>query len=164
MSIPLGFERPAEFDYISTERKLKMLMGNKYEGLAAGSVVTIFLEQPPTAQQKAAIQATVETGSYGLTVVSNKTTIVANGTDTANVVCNTPLLAADVNVDFEVRFSGRIDGIEYVFGEWGDGAAAVESGTVTLTLATASAGTYEVIIKRQTGLHFGSVVIQATEA
>ncbi|MDX2138002.1 MAG: hypothetical protein SF123_07890, partial [Chloroflexota bacterium] len=106
----------------------------------------------------------IRTGSFGLTVVANKSVIQADNSDSASIICNSPILAADASVGYIVHFTGTIDGTAYEAGEYATGTAPVESGVVTLTLAVDFAGSYRVTLRRATpNREFGTVVVSAVE-
>jgi hypothetical protein len=93
-----------------------------------------------------------------LNVTSNKTTIIADGTDTATITCSAAAIAADASVDYAVW----LDGVLYSE----PASAPVASGAVTLTLATQEPGEYLIEIKRRGAGNYesGYITIRAQEA
>jgi hypothetical protein len=159
------FERPANLDFAWLDGVLRGVLDARFTGITLTEQrVIVHMIERPSAADWSMIDQIIRTGSFGLTVVANKSVIQANNSDSATIVCNSPILAADASVSYVVHFTGTIDGTPYEAGEYATGTASVESGVVTLTLAVDFAGSYRVTLRRAApAREFGTVVVNAVE-
>jgi hypothetical protein len=149
------------------ETALRQVFGANYLGLASGGgKLTIVTNEPLDYTQFQLARQIVETGAFGLVLASNKAQIVANEQDTATLICNSPIIAADTALAYNVTFTGTANGVDYADGDYASGTVAVEGGAATLTLAVDFAGAYRVTVRRTApgALEFASRVITASEA
>jgi hypothetical protein len=159
------YERPASLDFAWLDGALRNLLDVRFTGMTLTEQrVIVHMTERPSAADWSMLDQVIRTGSFGLTVVANKSVILANNTDSATIVCNSPILAADASVSYVVHFTGTIDGTAYEAGEYATGTAPVENGVVTLTLAVDFAGSYRVTLRRAApAREFGTVVVGASE-
>ena len=158
------FARPPGLSLAFLNEDIANVAGVGYRGYVANpSQIEIVSDNAIDDTARAAI-ARLVVNDTGLTVVANKSQIIANEIDTVDIVCNNPVIAADTALAYTVTFDGAIDGVTYVNGDYASGDAAVESGTVRLTLSTDFVGTYVVTLRRKTSSEFGRVTITAKEA
>ena len=107
----------------------------------------------PTGDQ---VQAANEifAGVGALTVATNKSTLTANGSDTATIDCNTASISGDASVGYVVTVNGE---------GYSSGTTPVSAGAVQLTLNTVVAGRYDITLFRLNPTYqSGSVVIVAS--
>ncbi len=144
------------------DRVLRFMIGEAFAGISRSpDRVTVHCENVLTEAQIAAVMNVLQTTAYGLTVVTDKTTIAADDTDTATVTVSGAVMASDPALDYAVHYTGSDGGTLYEEGEWATGTAAVTAGAATLTFKTPAAGSYHIIVKRQNALHIGRVGITA---
>jgi hypothetical protein len=142
---------------------LGLLIGAGFIGLSQSpDDVLVHYNGTLTTDQTAAALTVLSTMVYGLTVVTDRTYLAADDTDTATITVSGSVMASDTQVSYWVYFTGSAVGEEYQDSLWASGTAAVTSGTATLTFKTATAGSYHIVIKRTNALHIGRVEIFAT--
>jgi hypothetical protein len=162
--IDVPFEVSPSMDAGQIESFLKQYLGAKVGGVSSGGGrVVLHANDLLTQTELQMVQSILTTQSYGLTVVTNKPQITANGQDTATILCNNPVIAADTTLAYTVTFTGVIDGVSYTDGDYASGTAALEAGAVNLTLAVDHAGTYRVELRRTAAgaKEFGTTIITA---
>lgn len=162
LDIPIDV--PVQPDAGRLDPLLKTLIGAKYAGISItpGRAV-LHVNDLLTRDELIRATTAVTTESYGLTLAANKPQITADGQDSATIICNNPIIAADTTLAYTVSFSGIIDGVTYTDGEYANGSAPVENGAVTLTLAVEFAGSYYILLRRNapTALEFGTATVTA---
>ena len=93
-------------------------------------------------------------GIGALAVTTDKSTIVANGSDTATVNCNAPSISGDATVGYVVTLDGN---------PYSTGTTPVSAGAVQLTLNTVVAGRYDIHLYRLNPTYqSGTVVVTAS--
>lgn len=140
------------------------IVGMGYRGYAANPREVEFISDLPISDDARTAIARLVTGDTGLTVVANKAQIIANEVDTVDIVCTNPVIAADTDLAYTVTFSGTIDNVAYINGNYASGDAAVENGAVRLALSTDFVGSYVITLRRKNSSEFGRVSVQAVEA
>jgi hypothetical protein len=159
-----AFETPViPLSPLAADRIIRWIVGEGFGGISQSpTVVRVHYEGALTSDQVAAIIAVLQTTAYGLTVVADKTTILADDADTATITVSGAVMASDADVNYRVYFSGIIAGVPYVESEWAEGTAAVTSGVATLTFRTPQPGGYHIIVRRTNALHIGRVGINGS--
>lgn len=148
---------------LAADRVIRWIVGEQFGGISQSpTMVRVHHEGTLTSDQIAAIIGVLQTTAYGLTVVTDKTNILADDIDTATITVSGAVMASDANVSYRVYFSGSIAGVEYVESEWAMGTAAVTGGAATLTFRTPQPGSYHIIVRRENALHIGRVGITAS--
>lgn len=163
--LPLNFETTETPTHARANMYASWVLGDALEGVVTQQgMVTVIVEERPTSAQVAALRDSFTREEHVLVVTSDKATLLPDGTDTATILCNHPILASDGTVRYEVRYTGSINGVQSENEMYASGTAPVESGVVALTLTVDFAGEYRVLIRRNApSYHFGGIVITATE-
>lgn len=162
LDIPIDV--PIQPDAGRLDPLLKTLIGAKYAGISlAPNRAVLHVNDLLTRDELTRATSAVTTESYGLTLATSKPQIAADGIDSATIICNNPIIAADTSLAFTVTFTGTIDGVTYTDGDYAAGTAPVENGAVTLTLAVEFAGSYHILLRRTAlaALEFGTTTITA---
>ena len=138
---------------IAVDKALRAALPTVSDGVTVwqGGMSAILLDSATAGDQ--ALAATVLESHNTLDVTTDKATITADGADTATITCSDAALGADVSVDYTVW----LDDVVY-----DSGTDTLATGTATLTLATITAGTYLIEIRRQSGNYAsGYVTVRA---
>lgn len=160
----LRFETPAiPLTLGQADKMLGLLIGAGFRGLSQSPTeVLVHYEGTLTSEQTAAALAVLGTMVYGLSVVSDRTYMAANDTETATLTVSGAVMASDTQIDYRVYFTGTISGVPYEESEWALGTATVTAGVATLTFKTPTAGRYHIVVKRRNALHIGRVELFTT--
>jgi hypothetical protein len=160
----LRFETPAiPLTLGQADKMLGLLIGASFRGLSQSpDEVLVHYDGTLTTDQTAAALTVLSTMVYGLTVVTNRSYLAADDTDTATITVSGSVMASDAQVSYWVYFTGSAVGEQYEESLWASGTATVTSGTATLTFKTPTAGRYHIVVKRTNALHIGRVEILAT--
>jgi hypothetical protein len=147
---------------IQADRVIRWIVGESFRGMSQSpTIVQVHFDGQLTSDQIAAIMSVLNTTAYGLTVLTDKQTILNNDTDTATIMVSGAVMASDADVSYRVYFTGSIAGVAHNESEWASGTAAVTAGTATLTFKTPQTGSYHIIVRRSNALHIGRVAIVA---
>ncbi len=137
------------------DQVIRSALGAATTGTSTGPQgMTAHLTDEATPEQKELAQ-TILNAHNQLTVLTNKETITADGADTATITCSDAAIGADAAIDYAVW----LDGVEY-----DSGSDTLATGTAELTLATNTAGTYLIEIRRHSGNYAsGYVTVEALD-
>ncbi|MDX2141379.1 MAG: hypothetical protein SF123_25055, partial [Chloroflexota bacterium] len=89
------YERPASLDFAWLNGALRDVLGSRFTGMTLTEQrVIVHMTERPSAADWSMLDQVIRTGSFGLTVVANKSVIQADNSDSASIICNSPILAA----------------------------------------------------------------------
>ena len=135
---------------------LRGVMGSDIAGVSVGiyGVAVHFLVAPGAGDS---VATSILNAHNSLSVSSDKSSIDADGSDTATITCNDAAIAGDSDVDYTVWLDGEV----YT----ATTSTSVSGGQAQLTLATQDPGEYLIEIKRQGASNYesGYVRIQVQE-